>query len=119
MKRPALRLAIVLLFASLARTSPSLAAEFLPGFEDVPMMSGLKANAEPMRFDVPHGRIVSIEMTGRLERDAVVAFYRVTLRELGWMPETSTSFRRAGERLRLEFADRGGNLEVKFLLTPE
>ncbi len=87
---------------------PADAAEaqpFVPGLPDVPAMPGLRAaEAEPLVFDKPGGRIVQAVLSGAVPRNAVLAFYDQTLPQLGWRRTTERVFVREGEELRLEFA---------------
>jgi len=86
---------------------PADAAEaqpFVPGLPDVPAMPGLRAaEAEPLVFDKPGGRIVQAVLSGAVPRSAVLAFYDQTLPQLGWRRASERVFVREGEELRLEF----------------
>jgi hypothetical protein len=93
------------------------AAEFVPGTEDVPLMPGLVAAADPVVFDKPEGRIVTTSARGEVSRAVVRGFYARTLPALGWQRE-GEGWRREGETLKLDFSGEDGNLTVGYTLTP-
>lgn len=104
-------------FAGLAGASlPARAAEiasagagrFVLGLGDVPAMPGLgPSGEEPLVFDKPAGRIAQTVMAGRVDRDAVRAFYDQTMPQLGWTRSGESRYLREGEELRLDFATAG------------
>jgi len=107
--------------ATLALLAGAAAAaqEFLAEVGDVPLMDGLKAADEGgMVFDSPGGRIAEGYASGAVDRDAVLAFYRTTLPQLGWRPTGKASFGREGEMLNIDFLGRDGDLTVRFRLSP-
>jgi hypothetical protein len=111
--------ALAVLLAVSGFNHSALAQEFLAGFEDVPVMSGLQIIDDAgIEFDAPSGRIVEAYAAGKLSREAVLAFYKATLQQLGWREFDSASFEREGEILRLGFDDSGGELTVHFRLSP-
>ena len=92
---------------------------FLPGFEDVPLMTGLKPQKNrDFIFDTPSGRIIEETAFGNSSRAQVTQFYGSTLPELGWKKIGSRIFERDGERLNIECYGHDGNLSVRFTLTP-
>ena len=92
---------------------------FLPGFEDVPLMTGLKRQKNrDFMFDTPSGRIIEETAFGNSSRAQVSQFYNSTLPELGWKKIGSRLFERDGERLNIECYGQDGNLSVRFTLTP-
>lgn len=91
-------------------------AEFVPGTDDVPLMPGLVA-ADPVVFDKPEGRIVTVTARGKVTRAVVRGFYDKTLPALGWHRE-GDGWRREGETLKLEFAGGDGDLTVGYTITP-
>lgn len=112
------RLALIalLLFAPLA----AQAEDFVPGTEDVPLMPGLAAvENSSLVFDKPEGRIVESAAHGAVTRVDVTRFYAETLPQLGWRPAGSRSWRREGERLRLDFRGADGDLTIGFTLSPQ
>lgn len=112
MRALALALALVLLAGgAFAR------AEFVPGTDDVPLMPGLVAAADPVVFDKPEGRIVTVTARGKVTRAVVRGFYEKTLPALGWRRE-GDGWRREGETLKLEFAGGDGDLTVGYTITP-
>lgn len=81
-------------------------AVFAAGFEDLPVMAGLKqADDSSMSFDTPAGRIIEAYLEGDGANAAgVKAFYDKTLPQLGWKPLPTQktgrfSFTREGELL--------------------
>ncbi len=113
--RPLLPLSLLV---ALALAGPA-AAEFVAGTEDVPLMPGLATVGDSaLAFDKPEGRIVTAEAVGKVSRRAAQEFYAKTLPQLGWAPAGDNAWRREGERLQLEFRERGGQLTVGFTLAP-
>jgi hypothetical protein len=112
-------LRIVFVIALLAAL-PARAAEFVVGTEDVPLMQGLATvEGKSLAFDTPEGRIVEAEARGALARAKVQEFYGATLPQLGWRAAGTDAWQRGGERLRLEFGGRDGDLTVGFTLSPQ
>ena len=111
--------ALLLLLGLLAAAAAPAADAFVAGTEDLPLMPGLA----PVRdagvvFDKPQGRIVEAQATGKVTRAAVLRFYETTLPELGWAAEGRQSWRREGERLRIDIKGRDGDVRVGFTLSP-
>ena len=121
-----LRALIVALFLLGPAGSPVHAAsEFISGFDDMPLMPGMaELPGELMTFDSPSGRIIENTVAGKVEKQAVEAFYRATLPQLGWAQTGPGVFVREDEILRLEFLAPGGvssapsSLTVHFILRP-
>ena len=115
-------MAAILLAAPLFWTGigPAAAQSFIEGSEDVPLAPSLTAVADAgMVFDSPSGRIVEAFATGAVTRDQVLAFYAMTLPELGWTQDGPAAYRREGERLSIDFFGTDGALSVRFTLSPE
>ncbi|RED46226.1 hypothetical protein [Aestuariispira insulae] len=112
--------ALFLLAITAAPLRAQDAAEgFLPGFEDVPVQSGLIVDEEgTVVFDSPSGRIVEVYATGPLAPESVLEFYGATLPEMGWQPVTRQRFQRENEQLSIDFFDDQSNLSVRFTLAP-
>jgi len=107
------------ILAVLLPAGASLAAEFVAGTEDLPLMPGLAVVAgSSLVFDKPQGRIVEAQASGKVSRGAVQSFYEATLPQLGWTSAGANAWRREGERLRLDFHERDGELTVGFSLSP-
>lgn len=106
-----------LVLAVLLAAFPVLAgAAFVSGTEDVPLMAGLAEQGEgALEFDTAEGRIVQVTARGGPSADAVRAFYKETLPQLGWTTAGADLWRREGEELRLEFPAPGA---VRFILAP-
>lgn len=96
-------------------------AGFIGALGDVPLMPGLTMqDGRGVVFDTPAGRIVEVvarDRSGGLTPNAVSAFYRDTLAQLGWTAAGPNAYKREGEVLRLEFT-RNGALEVRYFLKP-
>lgn len=109
--------ALAALFLLLA--VPAGAAQtYVTGVEDVPLAPGLLAVDGGTSFDSPQGRIVVAYARGNITQAAVLAYYAVTLPQLGWKRSDETGFRRETETLRLDFGTGGGGLTVRFTLAP-
>ena len=97
----------------------AFAQNYLTGFLDVPVMEGLQVIDDAgIEFDAPSGRIAEAYAVGKLSREVVFAFYKVTLQQLGWSKIDAVSFEREGEMLRLDFNEFGDELTVHFQLQP-
>jgi hypothetical protein len=97
----------------------AMAAGFVAGTEDIPLMPGLAAVAgSALSFDKPQGRIVQAQAAGKVTRAAVQRFYGETLPQLGWRPAGDNAWQREGEELRLDYHGRDGELTVGFTLSP-
>ena len=85
-KVPAIMRRFAILFALLAVLSaPASAQDFVPGFEDLPLMRGLAPIAGSGHvFDSPAGRLVESHASGTVSRAEVETFYRESLVALGW-----------------------------------
>ncbi len=93
---------------------------FVAEVADLPLMPGLEeVEGAGVAFDKPAGRIVEAYARGDVTREAVLAFYRDTLPQLGWTEAGGGNFRREGERLALEFLEGDGPLTLRFTLKPE
>jgi hypothetical protein len=95
---------------------------FVADVEDLPLMPGLSEIAGAgLVFDKPEGRIVEAYARGSLTPEAVLAFYRRSLPQLGWVAAGSAAYHREGERLDLEVLgqDTAGTVVVRFSLSPE
>lgn len=99
----------------------------MPGFEDLPLMDGLKQSEEaPVSFDSPGGRIIeAYAQSDRIEKQEVMDFYDKTLPQLGWSrlkketKQSSFSYMREGEKLTIS-VDDGVSATVRFeLMTME
>ncbi|MBQ8347702.1 MAG: hypothetical protein IJY17_08915 [Alphaproteobacteria bacterium] len=118
-----------LLFFGFFSFSGGAAAEsvFMSGFEDLPLMDGLKQSEDAaLSFDSPGGRIVeAYAQSEKIEKQKVMEFYDKTLPQLGWSrlkkktPASSFSYVREGEELTIS-VDDGTPATVRFeLMTME
>ena len=109
---------IALMFLALTKTH-SVGQEFLPRFEDVPIMEGLEVlHNRGHNFDSPNGRLVESVARGHVTRNSVDIYYLQTLPSLGWLNIGKGKFTRNKELLILHVLGRDGNVTVKFRLLP-
>lgn len=103
-------------------SAPALAdhrQSFVGGLEDLPLMDGLSEDrAAGLVFDKPDGRLVDAYASGPVAAEAVAAFYRDTLPQLGWRSLGPLVFEREGERLSIEIEGAAGDVLVRFHLAP-
>ena len=112
-------LAVLPLFGAGAAPTRAQVQSYIAEVEDLPLMPGLaEVEGAGVVFDKPDGRIVEAYAQGEIAREAVLAFYRKTLPQLGWRAVGATTFRREDETLSLDFLDGGGALIVRFTLVP-
>lgn len=119
-------IALAGVLASLAAapmTAPAFAdgvqAEFLAGFDDLPLMPALRQNSEGVTvFESPYGRIAESYASGATTRAAVLEFYAATLPQLGWARTGETTFRREEEELTLDVTENGDGVTVRFHVSP-
>ena len=98
----------------------AIAAEFVAGSEDIPVMPGLHLIEDAgMVFDSPIGRIVETVYQTNQDRDSVRRFYQETLPALGWVSTSEDTFAREGEMLEVDFFGQGPNQILRFTLAPE
>lgn len=93
-------------------STPALAAGYVEGIDDLPLMPGL-AQGEATVFDQAEGRIVESAASGAADPAAVRKFYSDSLPQLGWTA-TGDRWTRDGESLSLDI--KGGT--VHFRLAP-
>lgn len=99
---------------------PAVAQEFLSVSPDLPLMEGLgEIEEEAFVFDKPEGRILEAYAVGAVTQDAVIAFYRETLPQLGWTATGPASYLREGESLVMSFTPGTSSLTVRFSLHPQ
>ena len=120
-KVPATMRRLAILFSLLAVLSaPANAQNFVPGFEDLPLMRGLSPIAGSGHvFDSPAGRLVESHARGAVTRADVITFYRESLVALGWSETGPGQFRRENEILRIAISGRDGELQILFGLAPD
>lgn len=114
----------LVLFVAVLATGPvggpgHAAEQFVEGFEDLPLMPGLRnVPAAGVAFDAAAGRVVVAFAEGALSLPAVQAFYAETLPQLGWRAAGLRRWRREGEQLTLDAVVETGGLVVRFELAP-
>jgi len=109
--------ALIALFL-LTALPASAAQNYVTGVEDVPLAPGLTAVDGGTAFDSPQGRIVVAFAKGSVTEAAVLAFYAVSLPQLGWKRSEASAFKREGETLRLDFGSTAQVLTVRFTIAP-
>ena len=93
---------------------------FLSRLEDLPLAPGLSEDTKAgVSFDTVTGRIVEAFARGKVTEHQVLDFYRETLPQLGWTPESPTEYRRGGERLRIALMPDAQGLVVHYSLSPQ
>ncbi|HYD98145.1 MAG TPA: hypothetical protein VEH84_02060 [Alphaproteobacteria bacterium] len=114
------RLAVALAVLAALGAAPAPAAEsYVPGFDDLPLAPGLRADPDgAVAIDDAAGRIVSAEAEGAAEPGAVRSFYAATLPQLGWRADGGGTYSRGAEKLRLDVTRQGAVTTVRFTLTP-
>jgi hypothetical protein len=101
----------------------SLHAEWLPGFEDVPMMEKTYVvEDESFIFSQSEGKIVQTTViSDEVSRRNLQNFYSAALRELGWRRTHNTralqTFTRGSDELNIEIVE-ADPLTVRFTVTP-
>ena len=114
------RVTRILFAALLLIAAEARAGEFLPGFDDLPVMPGLAAvDGAGIVFDTPGGRIIEGYAAGKVTKASVRKFYDETLPQLGWKRVGSSEFRREGEQLKIDFKGEDRALTVRFTLSPD
>ncbi|QNM96194.1 hypothetical protein [Chitinimonas koreensis] len=119
MKTP---IAAALLAGLLALPCPALAADMVPGMDNVPLAPGLTAPPDAaLVYDAPGGRQVEAEATGAVAVEQVRAFYAATLPQLGWTMVTPARYRR--EMMQLDITIQPDPMRrqtaVLFMLMPQ
>jgi hypothetical protein len=119
-KVPTDLLCSIIAFAVAATLSvPAFAQSFVPGFEDVPLMPGLRVVSNSGHFfESPAGRLIEISASGAVARPDVNRFYQETMPALGWQRSDDGSFERTNEVLLIESRGHSGNVTVTFRLFP-
>lgn len=114
-------IAMVSIFALLLGESGVCAEEaaFIDGFNDLPLMSGLEELPDlRIVFDKPEGRIIELFVRGTVSEAKVIAFYRETLPQLGWVLSRENVYIREKEQLTLLFESAGIILTVQLSISP-
>jgi len=98
--------------------------EWLPNFEDVPMMENTTADlANSFVLSKPDGRIIQTTVISKkVTRRQLQQFYRDALKELGWQnvkdARHSQTFVRGADQLKIDIIETDP-LSVQFTLTPK
>jgi len=111
------------LLALVALAAPAEAqTRYLTGADDVPLPQGFAERGADVAFAGEGGRLLEARASGPGAAEAVRAFYAAALPPLGWSQAPSLaagdalSFRRGRERLTIEIAPAGANLDLAFRL---
>lgn len=121
---PLTLLGLTLVMASPCRLALAQTVAYVDGFDALPVMAGLSQADESLIFDTPAGRILQARLEGAVDQAASKAFYRATLRSLGWAQrlthdDGSLLFVREDEALRVEWkALAGDRTGITFELNP-
>jgi hypothetical protein len=93
---------------------------FIPGINDLPLMTGLILKSElPVVFATPAGRIIEVFATGKMPPSRVSSFYAKVLPQLGWQSNYLNEFQRDNELLKIEIlSDILGRTVVRFFVVP-
>ena len=110
---------VVVAFASTKRTL-STEQYFFSVIEDLPVMPQLVEDTKAaMTFESSAGRVAEVEANGLASSDAIDAYYKQSLPQLGWLPQANGSYRRGNELLVIEVkVGLGGAVKVLFHLEP-
>lgn len=113
-----MRASLVLVLCLLA-SALQAGERFVPGFEALPLMQGLRVEpGSAVAFDKPGGRIVEAAATGAVPEARIRSWYAEALPQLGWQPAGEGLFRREGEVLSIAVTREGTGAHVAFRLYP-
>ena len=96
--------------------APAHATEFLRAIEDVPLVSGLIEQTEPVIFESDQGRVIRTQAEGHVDGASVSSFYVAALPGLGWKRVASPdelAFERENEVLRISVRAPASNSPVR------
>jgi len=112
--------ALLLLFALLVPAT-ALAAEYLSAIADLPLATGLRDEAEKATvFDTPLGKVVNAYASGNVAPQAVLDFYDAKLPGLGWERQSSGTYHRKKETLKIDVAGPAeGPTHVSYTLSSQ
>jgi hypothetical protein len=105
-------------------------AVFLPGTEDIPLMTGVTLASEgennpefdtgSVVFDTPEGRILNITAFSKNSPHSILSFYETALPQLGWIKLEKGKFQRETEILEVSFSPaQKGKTIVLFRIAPQ
>ena len=97
------------------------ATDYLAAVSDLPLVDGLREETEKGTvFDTPMGRIVNAYAAGNLKPQAVLDFYDATLPQLGWERQSSGTYRRKHDILKIDvWGPESGPTKVSFTLSSQ
>ena len=87
-------------------------------------MAGLaEVRGSTLVFSKPQGRIVEVIAEGveneEINKEKILAFYKQTLPQLGWILTGKFSWERESEQLFIKVSFEGKNLRAEFVLLPK
>ncbi len=93
--------------------------EFIPGFEDVPVMQGMIWSGDrSFSFDSPEGSVVTAEFKTRNPVEDVLKYYDDTLKNLGWIRDRSGNYRRGVDVLLMNISKKSDFSVVRLKQLP-
>ena len=106
-----------ILITKISNTEP----KFIPGVNGLPLVTGLVLMpGRNIIFDTPEGRIIEAFADGKISPNNILAFYKDTLPQLGWIVKSKNEFERENEVLRIEVsANKKNQSIVRFFITPD
>ena len=98
--------------------------KFFSAIDDLPLMAGLaEVRGSTLVFSKPQGRIVEVIAEGvenkEINKEKILAFYKQTLPQLGWILTGKFSWERESEQLFINVSFEGNNLRAEFVLLPK
>jgi hypothetical protein len=101
--------------------APLPEAKFDTAVDDLPLMPGLTAvpEEETLFVEPKAGRIAESVASGAVDIDEVYQFYHRTLPHLGWQILDGRTYKRGGEKLRIQARADGKLTTVHFSIKPE
>ena len=111
----------ILICAILLTKISNTAPKFIPGINGLPLVTGLVLMpGRHIIFDTPEGRIIEAFADGKISPANILAFYKDTLPQLGWIVKSKNEFGRENEVLRIEVsANKKNQSIVRFFITPD
>lgn len=113
--------ALVLCVTLVLSAVPGLAAEIFSGAGDLPLPAGLKEQPDKgATFDTPLGPVMTAYAAGNAKPRAVLDFYDDALPRLGWERESSGTYRRKNQILKIDvWGPDAGPCKVSYTLSSQ
>ena len=111
----------ILICAILTTKISNTAPKFIPGVNGLPLVTGLVLMpGRHIIFDTPEGRIIEAFADGKISPANILAFYKDTLPQLGWIVKSKNEFGRENEVLIIEvYSNKKNKSIVRFFITPD